>query len=122
MNAKEFLLALVLLPILDAPWLWYQSSASRSMFTSIQGGSPVVMRLWPAIIVYIALAYLLLQQTSVLGAALNGSAVYAVYDFTNLVVFKNYSLSFAMQDTVWGGILFAAAYLALEKIRKYMNR
>jgi uncharacterized membrane protein len=120
MNMKEFLLALVLLPILDAPWLWYQSSASKAMFTAIQGGSPVVMRLWPAIVVYIALAYLLLQQTSVLGAALNGSAVYAVYDFTNLVVFKNYSLSFAIQDTVWGGILFGAAYLALEKIRRYL--
>ncbi len=120
MNIKEFLIALVLIPLLDAPWLWFQSSASRSMFTSIQGGSPVVMRLWPAVIVYIALAYLLLQQTSVLDAFIHGSAVYAVYDFTNLAVFKNYSLSFAIQDTIWGGILFSAAYLVLEKIRKYL--
>jgi uncharacterized membrane protein len=90
------------------------------MIGKIQGGAPVVMRLWPAIVVYVALAYLLIQQTSPLGAALNGSAVYAVYDFTNLVLFKDYKLSFAVQDTVWGGILFAAAYMALEKIRKYL--
>ena len=117
---KELLIATALIPILDAPWLWYQTSASRGMFTAIQGGSPLVMRLWPAIVVYIALAYLLLQQTSVLGAALSGSAVYAVYDFTNLVVFKNYTVSFAIQDSIWGGVLFAAAYAALEKIRRYL--
>jgi uncharacterized membrane protein len=117
---KELLIATFLIPVLDAPWLWYQSGASRSMFTAIQGGSPVVMRLWPAVVVYIALGYLLLQQTSVLGAALHGSAVYAVYDFTNLVVFKNYTLSFAIQDTIWGGVLFAGAFLVLDKIRNYL--
>jgi uncharacterized membrane protein len=117
---KEFLVALVLLPVIDAPWLWFQTAPSRTMFTKIQGGAPLAMRLWPALIVYIALAYLLLQQTSVLGAAINGSAVYAVYDFTNLVVFKDYTLSFALQDTVWGGVLFGASFLALDKIRRYM--
>ena len=115
---KEFLIALVLIPVLDAPWLWLQSVPSRAMFTKIQSGSPVIMRLWPAVIVYIALAFLLLQQTSPLGAALNGSAVYAVYDFTNLVVFKDYTVSFAVQDTLWGGVLFAAAFMALDRIRK----
>ena len=79
-----------------------------------------MMRLWPAIVVYIALGYLLLQQTSVLGAALSGSAIYAVYDFTNLAVFKNYTVSFAIQDTLWGGVLFAGAFLVLDKIRNYI--
>jgi uncharacterized membrane protein len=120
MRITEALVAFFLIPLLDAPWLWFQSSASRSMIQTIQGGSPLTMRLWPAVIVYIALAYLLLQQTSVLGAALNGSAVYAVYDFTNLALFKNYTLSFAIQDTIWGGVLFAAAFLALDKIRNYL--
>jgi uncharacterized membrane protein len=117
---KELLVATVLIPILDAPWLWFQSSASRSMFTKIQGGSPLVMRLWPALVVYIALGYLLLQQNSVLGAAIHGSAVYAVYDFTNLLVFKNYTVSFAIQDTIWGGVLFAVAFLLFDKIRAYI--
>ena len=114
----EFVIATILIPIVDAPWLWYQGSASQPMFSKIQGGASVVMRVWPAIVVYIALAYLLLQQTSVLGAAVSGSAVYAVYDFTNLVVFKDYKLSFAVADTIWGGVLFAIAYWLLEKIRK----
>jgi len=114
-DLKTFLIAFVLIPVLDAPWLYLQSAPSRAMFEVIQG-SKVEMRLWPAIIVYIALAYLLLQQTSILGAALSGSAVYAVYDFTNLLVFKDYKLSFAIQDSLWGGALFAIAYYILSKI------
>ncbi len=86
------------------------------MFEKIQG-SPVSMRLLPAAVVYIALAFLLLQQTDVLQAAFSGAATYAVYDFTNLAVFKDYTLQFAVMDSLWGGILFAAAFLALNKIR-----
>lgn len=86
------------------------------MFRAIQG-SPIQMRMWAAIPVYIALAYLLLHQTSTLGAFTQGAAVYAVYDFTNLLVFKNYTLSFALADTVWGGVLFATAHTILKNIR-----
>ena len=114
-----FLIALILIPLLDAPWLWYQSGASAPMWRAIQGAGPSGP-LWPAAIVYIALAFLLTQQTSVLGAGLHGAAVYAVYDFTNLAVLRNYELSFAIQDTIWGGVLFASAYWILEKLRALM--
>lgn len=70
----------------------------------------------PAIVVYIALAYLLIQQTSVYGAFLNGMAVYAVYDFTNLSILKDYTLKMALMDAVWGGVLFATGYYILSKI------
>ena len=86
------------------------------MFEKIQG-SPVSMKLAPAAVVYIALAFLLLQQTSVVQAAFSGAATYAVYDFTNLAIFKDYTLQFALMDSVWGGVLFGAAFLALNKIR-----
>jgi uncharacterized membrane protein len=45
-----------------------------------------------------------------------GAAVYAVYDFTNLAMFKNYTLSFALMDTLWGGALFALVRYALNRI------
>jgi len=75
------------------------------------------MRLWAAPIVYVALAYLLVQMKSLKQAAASGMAVYAVYDFTNLLTFKDYTLSFAIQDTLWGGVLFAIAYSVLETLR-----
>jgi len=106
--------AALLLILLDLPWLYLQSS-NLYMFETIQR-SQIVLRIWPAAIVYGALAYLLLLQTSVLGSALSGAAVYAVYDFTNLMLFKDYKVSFAIQDTLWGGALFGMAYWILQKI------
>jgi len=117
MDYQKFFLSLILLPIIDAPWLYYltrSGSQGMNMFKAIQGTS-LKMRLWPAIVVYLALAYLLTLQTSALGAALSGSAVYAVYDFTNLVTFKDYDISFAIQDTIWGGVLFALVF-SFEKM------
>ena len=116
MDTVKFLIALILIPIIDAPWLIYQSSSAKGMLESIQGGRPLSMRLWAALVVYIALAYLLLQQTSVIGAFLSGAAVYAVYDFTNLSLLKDYTLQFAVMDTLWGGVLFSGAYWVLNRI------
>jgi uncharacterized membrane protein len=115
---RDFFIAFILIPLIDAPWLYYQSNAARPMFEAIQGGRTLQMRLLPAVVVYVALAYLLLQQTSVQGAFLAGAATYAVYDFTNMSLLKDYTLSFALMDTLWGGILFAAAYWILQKLRK----
>lgn len=65
------------------------------------------MRFWAAIPVYIALAYLIHLVEKPMDAFWVGLSTYAVYDFTNLSTLKNYSLSFAVVDSLWGGILFA---------------
>ncbi len=75
----------------------------------------VKMLLAPFLLI-LALAYLLLQQTSTAGAFLNGVAVYAVYDFTNLAILKDYTLQFAVTDTLWGGTLFAIAHYILSAL------
>ena len=113
---KKAVVAFILIILIDIPWLTIQMTASQKMFSDIQGGRAVHITLWPAIIVYIALTYLLLLQSSASGAFLSGAAVYAVYDFTNLTVFKDYSLTFAIADTLWGGVLFSIAYLLIKHI------
>ena len=115
MTVTKFVVAMIIIILIDIPWLAFQMSPSQKMFSEIQG-KPVRMTLWPAVIVYIALAYLLLLQTSMSGAFLSGAAVYAVYEFTNMAVFKDYSLGFAVADTLWGGVLFAIAYLLVKRI------
>lgn len=115
-SVGKFLTVMVIIILIDIPWLAFQMSPSQKMFSEIQGGRAVRMTLWPAVIVYIALAYLLLLQTSAKGAFLSGAAVYAVYEFTNMAVFKDYSLSFAVADTLWGGVLFSIAYLLVKRI------
>ena len=56
--------------------------------------------------VYLALAFLVLQAQSTAQAFFIGLCTYAVYDFTNYTTLKNYDLSFAVADSVWGGVLF----------------
>lgn len=85
------------------------------MVVRIQG-SEISLRYIPALIVYLALAYLVTKTENPLEAFKVGMATYAVYDFTNLALFKNYTLSFAILDTLWGGILMALVRFALGRI------
>jgi uncharacterized membrane protein len=68
------------------------------------------MRPIAGIVVYPALAYLVLQTTSLKQAFLTGLCVYAVYDFTVLAVFEKYPIWLAVADSLWGGTLFAIIY------------
>lgn len=95
----------VLIGLIDLPWLYSVSGWSGEMVRSIQG-SPLTLNVAPAIVVYIALGYLATLPKTLLEAFQLGTAVYAVYDFTNLAMFKNYSPQFALADTLWGGVLF----------------
>ena len=109
----RWLFASVLLLLIDIPWLIIQGSTFQKTVSSIQG-SPLTLKPWAAIPVYIALGYLLTKQTSVASAAASGVCVYAVYDFTTLAIFDKYPLSVAVQDTLWGGVLFALGYSILH--------
>ncbi len=91
------------------------SSTAQKLVLRIQG-SELHVRIVPALVVYIALAYLVTQVETPTEAFKMGVAVYAVYDFTNLALFKNYTLSFALMDSLWGGILLAAVRYALNRI------
>ncbi len=106
----HFIIKIIIISILfiicDIPWLLFNKSWFVPMMSAIQG-SKVSMILWPTLIIYPAMSFLLLQSTSILHAATIGAATYAVYDFTNLATIKDYQLSFAIADTVWGGILFS---------------
>lgn len=102
--------------LIDLPWLTTISGWANSMIRSIQG-SDMKFVIWPAIVVYIALGYLATIPTSYTEAFLQGFAVYAVYDFTNLAMIKNYQPAFAIADSTWGGVLFTIVY----GIREYFK-
>lgn len=78
---------------------------SGKMFRSIQG-APIQVIWWAALIVYVALAYLVLQTKEPIEAFGLGLATYAVYDFTNLATLRGYEPWFAVMDSLWGGVLF----------------
>ena len=106
--------AAVLLVLLDLPWLMVSAPYVSSMVQRIQG-SPLRLSYLPSAVVYVAMSYLLLQTEKPIEAFYIGAATYAVYDFTNLATLKNYDLSFAIADSLWGGILFALARFLLNR-------
>lgn len=107
--------AILLLVLLDLPWLLLISGTAQKLVQRIQG-SELSVRFVPALVVYLALAYIVTQVKTPLEAFKMGVAVYAVYDFTNLALFKNYTLSFAIMDSLWGGVLMAGVRYALNRI------
>jgi hypothetical protein len=113
---QQFLLTIVLLILVDAPWLWLSSFFAIPSYEKIQGGRPLRPNLLAAVPVYLALAYLHGQQTSVTGAAATGAAVYAVYDFTVLTLFQDFTLPLAIADTLWGGALFALVFYIMQVV------
>jgi uncharacterized membrane protein len=118
MNAtSRFLAVCVLLVLIDIPWLAGLNASYSAVVQKIQGGGAVRMRPLAGLVVYPAMAYLVLKAKTIEEAFLIGAATYAVYDFTVLAVFKDYPLWIAVADTLWGGVLFATvAWL----VRRYL--
>jgi len=99
----------------DLFWLLTGGIFGRAMIERIQG-KPVQFRVLGAIIVYLALAYMLLQTTSYQQAFMYGLCIYAVYEGTNYAVFDQYDWKFAIADSLWGGVLFMAARYLLKHV------
>jgi len=107
----------VVVLVMDAVWLTATSAASRKLIASIQG-KPLEIR-WAAAAAVYALMIAAVWFFAVLpaadwleaggrGAAL-GAVMYGLYDLTNYATLANYTLEFALQDMVWGTVLFAVA-------------
>lgn len=111
----KFLLTMLTLFVIDLLWLTTAGQYSVAMHAKIQG-SPVAFRYLAAVPVYAAMAWLLLQTKSIQQAGLTGLSAYAIYDFTSYALLKNYDVGMAVADTLWGGFLFAAAYVVIERI------
>jgi len=100
---------------IDLPWLYMTQEFSGKMFRKIQGSSIQVIW-WAALVVYVALAYLVLQTKEPIEAFGLGLATYAVYDFTNLATLRGYEPWFAVMDSLWGGVLFYLTRLVLNQM------
>lgn len=113
-----FLLAFILVPILDYLWIgllmknFYLTELGSLARTENGIFKPVI---WSAALVYITLAtsiivfVLPLADGSILKAAglgaLMGACIYGCYDFTNLSIIQNWTLKMTLVDVVWGSVL-----------------
>lgn len=115
MNSSLYVKTIAILVLVDLFWIGTGGIYARSMFERIQGQS-LSIRYMSALMVYILLAYMLLQTTSYQQAFLWGCAIYGIYDFTNLAVFEHYDWKFAIADMLWGGILLSFTRYLLKRV------
>lgn len=116
MDLVKYATTAAIIAILDLPWLLFSNTYASGMIRKIQG-SEMELRALPAVIVYIALAYLAQIPKTATEAFLLGLCVYAVYDFTNLATLAKYDWRFAIADSLWGGVLFVIVHYALSYIK-----
>ena len=46
-----------------------------------------------------------------------GFLTYGIFDFTNMALFSKYDIFIAIQDTIWGGILFMITNIIFNRIK-----
>ena len=105
--------AIIALSLLDFIYLKSTGNIYSKLINKIQN-TPLQLRFYSAIIVYILIfimwvvfIYNYTLKENIGRAFLLGSTTYGIYDFTNLSIFKNWSLSISIMDMIWGGILYS---------------
>ena len=108
-------LVLILLLLLDSVYLTIIKGPFGAQIKRIQG-FPIKLTQTSYLgvaLTYLALAFglkhfIINTKKNSWDAFLLGVVIYAVYEFTNLALFTNWSLLLGLIDVMWGGILFAA--------------
>ncbi len=116
----DYVKSTVILLALDSIYLNMVSGHFNKIVKSIQG-SDIKFNMSAAIACYIALAFainyfIIKDRRSILDAFLLGFVIYAVFDLTNMVIFKKWNLMTSLMDMTWGGILFASTTYLTYKL------
>uniref|UniRef100_A0A6C0DT51 DUF2177 family protein n=1 Tax=viral metagenome TaxID=1070528 RepID=A0A6C0DT51_9ZZZZ len=117
----SLLISAVLFVCIDAIYLNLMKGYFNNQVKQVQG-SPIQLNLVGAFLTYIFLIYglnyfIISKNRSVSDAFLLGIVIYAVYEFTNLSLLKNWHVLTTILDTTWGGILFALTTFLVYKIK-----
>lgn len=62
--------------------------------------------------------FIIREKKSVFEAMLLGLSSYAIFDFTNYTLFKNWNIYIGLIDTIWGGILYGLTTFIFYVLQK----
>ena len=121
----QYLLSAIVFVILDGFYLNLTKDYFNRQVKSIQG-SDIKANFIAVGITYIFLIYglnyfIIQKNRPVKDAALLGLVIYAVYEFTNLSIFKNWSVLSTMIDTPWGAVLFGLTTAIVYKTKHLIS-
>lgn len=117
---KNLIAGIILLSLIDAPYLYLNSTLYGNKVKQISGGKSITQRYYSALMVYIALAvgivWLVLPRItavelggklreSIIYGGIFGFASYATFDFTMHFMFQDWDIMVSIMDTLWGSVL-----------------
>ena len=119
MNIVDIITYSVILVLIDSVYLNVISGEFGKMLGKIQG-SKMEVNMGAAVVVYVALVgvwYVFIHpeikkkglKEALCKAFILGLCTYAIYDFTNMALLKDYRLDLAVIDSIWGGLLFSVS-------------
>ena len=119
----KIITTIFILMFLDSIYFYVNKDFFSQQILDVQG-TPVSLKLFPAFLCYVALAFginyfILREKKSLLDAFLLGFVIYAVYETTNKATFKKWTYKIVLLDTLWGGILFTLTTIIMRKIYKF---
>jgi len=116
----QYLLTAIIFVILDGTYLNLIKGYFNKQVKSIQG-SDIQINIVATGLTYVVLIYglnyfIIRKHKSVQEAASLGFFTYAVYELTNLSLFKNWNITTVIIDTTWGAVLFGLTTAIVYKI------
>jgi len=122
----KIITTLLLFLILDTFYLQAVKSRFSTLIRKIQK-SEMVVDIYSAIACYLVMTigfyyFIVKENKSVLDAAILGFVIYAVFDFTNMAIFKDWDVITSMIDSIWGACLFAMTRYFLIILEPYTKR
>ena len=113
--------ALIAISILDYIYLKSTNNIFFKLVNTIQK-SPLKLRIYPTIVVYILIFLMWIIfiynqkdkftfKKNIFRAFVLGMCTYGIYDFTNMAIFKDWTINVALMDTIWGGVLYSLTTL-----------
>ena len=122
---NKYIIGIAILLILDLLWItYYMNEQYRVQVKTIQKSDMKVNGIagvFAYLLMVLGLIVFVLPQIrkdhafvdSLIYGFLFGIVVYGVYDFTSAAVFKDWNMSLALIDILWGGtVFFLSAYIA----------
>jgi uncharacterized membrane protein len=117
----QYLLSAIIFVILDGLYLNLIKGYFNKQVKAIQG-TEIQINIIATGITYIFLIFglnyfIIRNHKSVKDAALFGLVIYAVFEFTNLALFKNWFITTTIIDSLWGAILFGLTTGIVYKVQ-----
>jgi len=110
---------LIVLLCIDLPWIYLVMRPVYAHLVREIQGSPLVLNPLAAVVAYVSMAVVLRMMKeyhmTAYHSAILGMAIYAIYAWTVKAIFSEFTITAALLDTLWGGILF---YFASHLVKK----